>query len=131
MFRDELSGTPSGWTSPYTNAIISSPAPPRPLRYILNTSAAPHNVGGNAALAATGIGRRGSAAIIAHENVLIAMSAGEGEPWARDREAWPTESFYSDIYKMTAYFNGEAVIVYHEPAANTDGDSIVFFSIPR
>ena len=120
-------GTPSGWTSPYTNAIISSPAPPRPLRYILNTSAAPHNVGGNAALAATGIGRRGSAAIIAHENVLIAMSAGEGEPWARDREAWPTESFYSDIYKMTAYFNGEAVIVYHEPAANTDGDSIVFF----
>ena len=120
-------GTPSGWTSPYTNAVISSPAPPRPLRYILNTSAAPHNVGGNAALAATGIGRRGSAAIIAHENVLIAMSAGEGEPWARDREAWPTESFYSDIYKMTAYFNGEAVIVYHEPAANTDGDSIVFF----
>ena len=120
-------GTPSGWTSPYTNAIISSPAPPRPLRYILNTSAAPHNVGGNAALAATGIGRRGRAAIIAHENVLIAMSAGEDEPWAMDREAWPTESFYSSIYKMTAYFNGEAVIVYHEPAANTDGDSIVFF----
>ena len=120
-------GTPSGWTSPYTNAVISSPAPPRPLRYILNTSAAPHNVGGNAALAATGIGRRGRAAIIAHENVLIAMSAGEDEPWAMDREAWPTESFYSSIYKMTAYFNGEAVIVYHEPAANTDGDSIVFF----
>ena len=120
-------GTPTGWTSPYTNAIISSPAPPRPLRYILNTSAAPHNVGGNAALAATGIGRGGRAAIIAHENVLIAMSAGEDEPWAMDREAWPTESFYSDIYKMTAYFNGEAVIVYHEPAANTDGDSIVFF----
>ncbi len=120
-------GTPSGWTSPYTNAIISSPAPPRPLRYILNTSAAPHNVGGNAVLAATGIGRRGRAAIIAHENVLIAMSAGEDEPWAMDREAWPTESFYSSIYKMTAYFNGEAVIVYHEPAANTDGDSIVFF----
>ncbi len=120
-------GTPTGWTSPYTNAIISSPAPPRPLRYILNTSAAPHNVGGNAALAATGIGRGGRAAIIAHENVLIAMSSGEGEPWAMDREAWPTESFYSDIYKMTAYFNGEAVIVYHEPAANTDGDSIVFF----
>ncbi len=120
-------GTPSGWTSPYTNAIISSPAPPRPLRYILNTSAAPHNVGGNAALAVTGIGRGGRAAIIAHENVLIAMSAGESEPWAMDREAWPTESFYSDIYKMTAYFNGEAVIVYHEPAANTDGDSIVFF----
>ena len=90
-------GTPTGWTSPYTNAIISSPAPPRPLRYILNTSAAPHNVGGNAALAATGIGRGGRAAIIAHENVLIAMSSGEGEPWAMDREAWPTESFYSDI----------------------------------
>src|SRR5690606_31862388 len=36
---------PSGFTSPYMNTVISSPAPARPLRYILNTNAAPHNVG--------------------------------------------------------------------------------------
>ena len=31
------------------------------------------------------------------------------------------------MHKLSAYFNGEAVIVYHAPAANTDGDSLVFF----
>lgn len=120
-------GTPSGWMSPYMNSIISSPVPARPLRYIINTSAAPHNVGGNAALAAAGFGRGGSAAIIAHENALITLSGREDEAWATDRDSWPTESFYSEIYKMTAYFNGEGVIAYHEPAATTDGDIIVFF----
>jgi hypothetical protein len=118
---------PSGWTSPYTNAVISSPAPPRPLRYILNTNAAPHNVGGNAALSAIGSGRDGGARIIAHENALIAMSGPEDDPWSTPVDAWPDEAFYSDIYKMTAYFNGEAVIAYHEPEATTDGDMIVFF----
>jgi glyoxylase-like metal-dependent hydrolase (beta-lactamase superfamily II) len=28
---------------------------------------------------------------------------------------------------LPAYFNGDPVIVYHTPVANTDGDSIVFF----
>ena len=120
-------GTPSGWTSPYISTVISSPSPPRPLRYILNTSAAPHNVGGNAALAAEGIGRGGTAKIIAHENALITMSGPEDDPWATDPAFWPAESFYSDIYKMTAYFNGEGVVAYHEPAANTDSDIIVHF----
>ena len=120
-------GTPSGWTSPYTNAIISSPAPARPLRYIMNTSAAPHNVGGNAALAAAGDGRDGTAAIIAHENTLITMSGPTDDAWSTEPEAWPTETFYSDIHKMTAYFNGEAVLAYSAPAATTDGDSVVYF----
>jgi cyclase len=121
-------GTPSGWSSPYINAIISSPAPARGLRYILNTSAAPHNVGGNAALAPARSGQRdGAAAIIAHENALIALSGPTDDPWATEEASWPTESFYSEIYKLSAYFNGEAVIAYHEPAANTDGDMIVFF----
>src|SRR5204863_1408590 len=34
---------------------------------------------------------------------------------------------FDEFNKLPSYFNGEAVILYHEPAANTDGDSIVFF----
>jgi glyoxylase-like metal-dependent hydrolase (beta-lactamase superfamily II) len=117
---------PSGFTSPYTNTVIASPAPPRPLRYILNTNAAPHNVGGNALLAPEGMGRDGGARIIAHENALIAMSGPTDDRWSTDFEAWPTESFYSDIYKMTSYFNGDPVIAYSTPAT-TDGDIVVFF----
>lgn len=121
-------GTPSGWSSPYTNAIIASPAPARPLNYIFNTNAAPENVGGNAAIAATGDdGRTGVAKIIAHENALIAMSGPTDDPWSTEAEYWPEESFYSALYKLTSYFNGEAVIAYHEPAATTDGDTIVYF----
>ena len=41
--------------------------------------------------------------------------------------AHPTDTYFDEFHKLPEYFNGEAVIVYHEPAANTDGDSIVFF----
>ena len=118
--------TAPGFTSPYTNTVIASPAAPRPLRYILNTNAAPHNVGGNALLAPEGMGRDGGARIIAHENTLITLSGPSDDAWSTDFESWPTESFYSDIYKMTSYFNGDPVIAYSTPAT-TDADIIVFF----
>ena len=123
-----------GWSSPYINSVISSPTPAKPLRYIINTSAAPENVGGNQKIASSGFFPRGggfgaafanpgrSAQIIAHENVLFRMSAA-GAPTG----AVPTDSFFDEFHKLPEYFNGEAVIVYHEPSANTDGDSIVFF----
>ena len=38
-------------------AVISSPAPARPLRYIINTSAAPDRIGGNEKIATTGFSR--------------------------------------------------------------------------
>jgi len=114
---------PAGFTSPQMNAIISSPAPPRPLRYIINTSGAAHHTSGNGALAAAGAGRGGTAAVVAHENVLLSMAGDETVPSG----AWPTETFFGDIFKMTSYFNGEAVVAYHAPRANSDGDSIVFF----
>ena len=119
--------SPAGFTSPQMNAIISSPAPPRPLRYIINTSGADRHTDGNGDLAAAGEGRGGRAAIVAHENVLLSMTAGESEPGSAPPEAWPTETFFGDIFKLTSYFNGEAVLAYHAPRANTDGDSIVFF----
>ena len=40
-------------------------------------------------------------------------------------DAWPTETFFGDDKEV--FFNGEAVQIFHQPAAQTDGDSIVFF----
>jgi glyoxylase-like metal-dependent hydrolase (beta-lactamase superfamily II) len=123
-----------GWSSPFINSVISSPTPAKPLRYIIDTSAAPEHVGGNQKIASSGYFPRGggfgaavtnvgrSAQIIAHENVMFRMSAA-GAP----ASAQPTDTYFDEFHKLPEYFNGEAVIVYHEPSANTDGDSIVFF----
>ena len=43
-----------GWSSPYFNALVASPAPPKSLRYLINTSAAPEFVSGNEKIAASG-----------------------------------------------------------------------------
>jgi hypothetical protein len=126
-----------GWASPFMNTVISSPDPPKPLRYIINTSDSAENVGGNEKLGATGffprvglgaatnVGR--TATIISHENVLNRMSAPAGKQAPTPEKAWPTDTYFGEFYKLSEFFNGEAVIAYHEPAANTDGDSIVFF----
>jgi len=123
-----------GWASPYMNSIISSPAPPRPIRYIVNTSAAPEHVGGNEKIASAGFFPRGAsfgaavesvgrhASIFAHENVQNRMS-GANAPTASQ----PTDTFFDEFQKLPEYFNGEAVILYSAPSANTDGDSFVYF----
>ena len=60
--------------------------------------------------------------MLAHENVLTRMSA----PARKVSEAlWPTDTYYPE--EKDIYFNGEAVMLYHEPNAHTDGDSIIFF----
>jgi cyclase len=128
-----------GWSSPYIGAVISSPAPARPLRYIINTSAAPDRIGGNDKIATTGFFPRGSqfggaveavgprASVIAHEEVLNRMSAPAGKAQPTPASAWPTDTYFDEFHKLPEYFNGEAVIVYHAPAATSDGDSLVFF----
>ena len=129
-----------GWASPYINTVISSPQPARPLRYIVNTNDAAEHVGGNAAIAASGFFPRGggfggavatnarSASVIAHENVLTRMSTSANkQPSAYPEAAWPTDTFFDELHKLPEYVNGEAVIIYHAPAATTDADSLVFF----
>jgi glyoxylase-like metal-dependent hydrolase (beta-lactamase superfamily II) len=129
-----------GWASPYINAVISSPQPPRPLRYIVNTNDAAEHVGGNAKIAASGFFPRGggfgaaianpgrNASVIAHENVLTRMSASVNkQPPPYPEAAWPTDTFFDELHKLPEYMNGEAVIVYHAPAATTDADGLVFF----
>jgi cyclase len=106
----------------------------KPIRYIINTNVNPDHVGGNENLAKMGSTIAGGnvggdappgATIIAHENVLNRMSAPTGTQAPFPVAAWPTDTYFTK--QKEVYFNNEAVIVVHQPAAHTDGDSIVFF----
>ena len=39
--------SPVGWSSPAINALISSPVPPQPIRFVINTNVDPDHTGGN------------------------------------------------------------------------------------
>jgi glyoxylase-like metal-dependent hydrolase (beta-lactamase superfamily II) len=135
-------GVSTGWSSPYIHAIISSPAPAKPLRYIVNTSASPDRAGGNEKLAPTGFFYRGGggaagnfaggidddgAAVIAHENVLLRLSGAAPDEPAKPQAAWPTDTYWRGQFKLHQHFNSEPVFLYHTPAAHSDGDSMAFF----
>jgi glyoxylase-like metal-dependent hydrolase (beta-lactamase superfamily II) len=111
---------------------IASPAPPKPIQYIVNTNADPDHVGGNATVAAAGTTFGGgpglgafvgvvksSATIYAHENVLQRMSAASIPTAALPTEGYPTD--------FKQFFNGEGIHLIHQPGAHTDGDTIVHF----
>jgi len=67
------------------------------------------------------------AAIIAHEAVLTRLSTANGSQPAAPADDWPTQTFLGDEMKLSHSFNGESVVITHQPAAHTDGDSIVYF----
>jgi len=140
-FGANCPGMPS-WSSPYFNAVVASPRPARPIRYIINTSAAPEHVAGNERLAASANFRRAggaagfggatrdigtAATIVAHDGVLTAMSTPADKAAAAPEAAWPVDTFFDEFHKLSEYVNGEPVILYHAKAANTDADSFVFF----
>jgi cyclase len=109
----------------------------KPIQYILNTNADPDHTGGNNAVSKAGVTLTGanvtgnltdiakSAQIFAQDNVLKRMSAPTGEHAPVAFGDWPTETFFTGRKQMS--FNGEPVEMIYQPAAHTDGDSIVFF----
>ena len=110
----------------------------KPVRYVINTHVhADHTVGNEnlarafgSATAVSVVNTPGSSAtqtvqIYAHDNVLARMIKPEAGQPPVPSLAWPTETFIGKEKEL--YFNGEAVLMYHEPAAHTDGDTIVYF----
>jgi cyclase len=107
------------------------------LQYIVDTCVHPDQTGGNEALRKIGVTITGAnvtgdiadagqgAQIIAHENVLDRLSAPTGQKAAAPAGAWPTDTYVSG--QKEVFFNEEPVEVRWQPAAHTDGDSLVFF----
>lgn len=132
---------PLGWGAETRSSVADRHivAPPKPIRYIINTSPTRDHVGGNEKLRNAGRTFTGGnvagdirdsgegAAILAHENVLVRLSqVPEGRP-SPPPDALPTDTYFNDLYKLSHFFNGEGVQLLHMPKANTDGDSIVYF----
>ena len=108
-----------------------------PIRYLINTEVGPDHVGGNEQVFEAGSSVAGGnvtgdiadagvgAAVIAHAAVLNRMSAPTGSKAPSPAKAWPNDTYFTKEKKI--FFNGEAIEIIHIPAAQTDGDSIVFF----
>jgi len=130
----DVTSPPRGGAETRSRFPVNTHAPPKPIRYIVNTSSLPQSIGGNELLAAAGITYTGGnvagtiadssdgAAVVAHENVLNRMVA-QDKPFA----ALPTETFFTPEYKISTFFNDEGVQIVHVPNAATDGDAFVFF----
>jgi glyoxylase-like metal-dependent hydrolase (beta-lactamase superfamily II) len=99
----------------------------QPIRYIINTGADPEDVGGNGVLSKAGrnILPPGPATVLAAQQVLLRMSAPSGRKALFPEDAWPTESFAER--RKDLYLNQEGIFIYREPAAHSDGDSVVLF----
>jgi cyclase len=106
-----------------------------PLRWVINTSSDPSHVAGNAALLGLASGRGATGApfgfvglgrpsIVAHENVLNRLSNPPPGTAAATPDSLPTTTYFQPSMDFS---NGEAIVLYHQPAAHTDSDSVVLF----
>lgn len=102
---------------------------PAPIRLIINTSAAPDHVTGNELVSAAGrevnpdaFSEEPHATVLAHENVMLRMSSDETR---FPSSLWPSETYTARVRSM--YLNDDAVMVYRQLGAHSDGDSVVLF----
>lgn len=102
----------------------------KPIHTIVNTHVHADHTGGNDALVKMrGTGAPQPVRVIAQDNVLRRLQAGNAPVTGFRLNAVitvPINSTY-DTPTRDFYLNGESIIVYHAPAAHTDGDSIVHF----
>lgn len=113
-----------------------------PLRYIINTSADPDSVGNNAAISmaglqlgastvgvgvanALGFSGQQAALIIAYQGVVNRMIGSPPAGVTYPTAAIPEEFF--DAPQKNFYMNQGAIDVIWQPAAHSDGDSVVVF----
>ena len=92
-----------------------------PIRFVINTHIHPDRIGGNEAVAKPAGGRGGDPTlIVSHENVLLKLAEEGRVP----QGGLPTDT-YLDVKEI--WLNGEAIQLFHQPNAHTDGDTIVYF----
>jgi len=110
----------------------------KPIEFIINTTIDDDHSGGNGAVAKGGMKELGGAAadnraaggrdaggtIVAYVSVLNRMIDPGKSKTVYPKADWPTDPYDSNDWKI---FNDEPIILYHAPAAHTDGDSYVFF----
>ena len=116
----------------------------KPLRYLINTAPDADKVGGNADMVRWAGGTNGpqagaggagfgqanrspnvGTAFIAHEAAYNRMIAGGNGLTALTGEALPDSTFFTP--RKDIWANDEAVQIFFEPNAHTDGDVTVFF----
>ena len=97
---------------------------PLPVKYVINTHAHGDHTGANANFAKDG------AIIVAHENVLKAMSnpppGANGQPGTPvPKAAWPVQTYSGQGTEVR--LGGLRAELVHVEHAHTDGDTIIFF----
>jgi cyclase len=110
----------------------------KPIQFVINTSFHPDHTGGNVNLHAAGLDPEANggnlrafadagigATMMAHQNVLNRMSAPTGKVAPTPPDGWPTDTYLQG--RRRKIHNGEAVEIFWQPGATTDGDSIVHF----